>query len=94
MRHMSGASNKPFDYLSHGIALIVPDDPEWRRLYVDEGCALACPSHDAEALAQVFRWMADHRSEVAEMGRRGHALVRERWHYEAQFAPVLELMKA
>jgi glycosyltransferase involved in cell wall biosynthesis len=90
MRHMAGASNKPFDYLSHGIALIVPEDPEWRRLYVDEGCALACPSHDAEALAEVFCWMADHRDEVAEMGRRGHSLVRERWHYEAQFAPVLQ----
>jgi glycosyltransferase involved in cell wall biosynthesis len=92
MRHMAGASNKPFDYLSHGIALIVPEDPEWQRLYVEAGCAKSCPSHDAEALAEVLRWMAEHRAAVAEMGRCGQRLVRERWNYEAQFAPVLERM--
>jgi glycosyltransferase involved in cell wall biosynthesis len=93
MRHMVGASNKAFDYLSQGLAIIVPEDPEWRSFFVDADCALPCPPHDADALAKVFRWMADHRAEVAEMGRRGHALVRERWHYEAQFAPVLNWME-
>ncbi len=92
MQHMAGASNKAFDYLSQGLAIIVPDDPEWRALYVDSGCALPCRPHDPEALAKVFRWMADHHAEVVEMGRRGHQLIRQRWHYEAQFAPVLEEM--
>lgn len=92
MQHMSGASNKPFDYLSQGIALIVPPDPEWERLYVETGCAKTCPINDVTHLAEVFRWMADHRVEVAEMGRRGHRLIQERWHYEKQFAPVLALM--
>jgi glycosyltransferase involved in cell wall biosynthesis len=93
MQHMVGASNKAFDYLSQGLALIVPDDPAWRALYVETACARPCPSHDADALADVFRWMADHRTEVAEMGRRGHALIQQRWNYEAQFAPVLERMQ-
>jgi hypothetical protein len=92
MRCMVGASNKAFDYLSQAVALIVPDDPEWRRTFVEAGCAKPCASHDADALAEVFRWMAEHRAEVAEMGRRGQRQVRERWHYEAQFAPVLERM--
>ncbi len=90
MRHMAGASNKAFDYLSQAVALIVPDDPDWRRMFVEAGCGQPCVSHDAKALAEVFRWMAEHRGEVAEMGRRGQRLVRERWHYEAQFAPVLQ----
>jgi glycosyltransferase involved in cell wall biosynthesis len=93
MRHMVGASNKAFDYLSQGLAIVVPEDPEWRAFFVEADCALACPPHAADALADVFRWMADHRNEVAEMGRRGHRLVRERWHYEAQFAPVLKWME-
>lgn len=93
MQHMAGASNKPFDYLSQGIALIVPPDAEWERLYVETGCAKTCPINDVEKLAEVFRWMADHREEVALMGRRGHQLIRDQWHYEKQFAPVLAMMK-
>jgi GT2 family glycosyltransferase len=93
MQHMAGASNKPFDYLSQGIALIVPPDPEWERMYVETGCAKTCPINDAARLADVFRWMADHREEVAEMGLRGHRLVRDEWNYEKQFAPVLALIQ-
>ena len=37
--------------------------------------------------------MADHRAEVADMGRRGHRLILEQWNYEKQFAPVLALMQ-
>lgn len=93
MRCMVGASNKAFDYLSQAVALIVPEDPEWRRTFVEAGCARPCASHDADALAEVFRWMAKHRGEVAEMGRCGQRWVRERWNYEAQFAPVLAFMR-
>jgi len=92
MQHMAGASNKAFDYLSQGLALIVPPDPEWERLYVQNGCAKTCPINDPAALAEVFRWLADHRDAVAAMGRRGHQLVQDQWHYEKQFAPVLALM--
>lgn len=94
MQNMSGASNKPFDYLSQGIALIVPPDPGWEELYVNTGCAVSCPSHDAGKLAELFRWMDSHREEVAEMGARGHARVLDEWHYEKQFAPVLSLMQS
>jgi hypothetical protein len=91
---MSGASNKPFDYVSQGLALVIPPDPEWEGLYGETGCALTCPMGDAERLAEVFRWMAAHRAEVEAMGRRGHAKALAEWHYEKQFAPVLEQMLA
>lgn len=93
MKHMVGASNKPFDYLSRGLALVVAPDPEWEGLYVRAGCAKTCPMNDADALAEVFRWMADHRDEVAEMGRRGHQMMLREWYYEKQFAPVLREMQ-
>ncbi|WP_146851101.1 glycosyltransferase [Brevifollis gellanilyticus] len=93
MQHMSGASNKPFDYASQGLALIIPPDAEWERLYAAVGCSMSCPMGDAEKLADVLCWMAGHRNEVAEMGRRGHAMARAEWHYEKQFASVLEQME-
>lgn len=94
MRHMTGASNKPFDYLSQGLALIVPDDPEWRRMYVDYGCAMACEQGSVDALAKLLAWMDDHRDEVRRMGQTGQRLVAQAWNYEAQFQPVRELMEA
>lgn len=93
MQHMAGASNKPFDYLSQGIALIVPPDPEWERMYVETGCAKTCPINDSARLAEVLRWMVDHREEVVGMGRRGHELVQQQWNYEKQFAPVMAFMQ-
>jgi len=94
MQHMTGASNKPFDYLSQGLALIVPDDPEWMHLYVDNGCAKACKVGTVNELADLFAWMDDHRDEVRVMGAAGLRLVKERWNYEAQFKPVLEMMNS
>ncbi|MFM2178619.1 MAG: hypothetical protein RL015_2717 [Verrucomicrobiota bacterium] len=93
MQYMAGASNKPFDYLSQGISLIVPPDPEWEQLFVQNGCAKTCPINDSKSLAELFCWMADHRAEVAEMGRAGHKLIQEQWNYEKLFAPVLREMQ-
>lgn len=93
MKHMVGASNKPFDYLSRGLALIVPPDSEWENLYVQAGCAKTCPMNDPAALAEVFCWMADHRHEVAQMGKLGHQMMLQHWHYEKQFGPVLQEMQ-
>jgi hypothetical protein len=90
---MAGASNKPFDYLSQGISLIVPPDQEWEQLFVQSGCAKTCPINDPKSLSELFRWMADHRAEVVEMGRCGHKMIQEEWHYEKQFGPVLQEMQ-
>jgi len=92
MRHMVGASNKPFDYLSQGLALIVPSEQEWQRLYVNNGCAITCEPGSKDELIQVFQWLADHREKVLEMGKRGQQLVASSWNYEAQFEPLLQLM--
>lgn len=93
MRHMAGASNKPFDYLSQGLALIVPHAPEWEELFVANGCAVACEPGNAQQLAETFRWLSDHRDEVRRMGETGRRLVEQTWNYETQFAKVLALMK-
>jgi len=93
MRHMVGASNKPFDYLSQGLALIVPRAPEWEELFVANGCAVACEPGDAQDLARTFRWLSEHRDEVRRMGETGRQLIEQRWNYETQFAKVLALME-
>ncbi len=87
---MVGASNKPFDYLACGLALLVSDLPDWRRVYVEPGYGLACDPDDPASIAAALRWFLEHPEEMRAMGERGRQRILEEWNYERQFAPVLE----
>jgi glycosyltransferase involved in cell wall biosynthesis len=89
-QNMVGASNKPFDYMASGLALLVSELPEWRAVFADDGYGLACDSDDATSIAAAIRWFVVHRDEMRRMGERGRQRVLAEWNYETQFAPVLE----
>lgn len=91
-RHMVGASNKIFDYLAQGMALLVSDLPEWRAAFVDAGLARPCDPSDARSIAAALRWCVDNRDEVCAMGERGRQRVLDEWNYDRQFTPVLEAL--
>jgi glycosyltransferase involved in cell wall biosynthesis len=90
MRHMVGASNKAFDYLAAGQALLVSDLPDWRRTFAEPGYGRACDPADPDALTEALRWFADHPAERRAMGRRGRARIEQDWNYDTAFSPVLE----
>ena len=94
LRTMAGASNKPFDYLARGLALLVSDLAEWKALFVDPGYGLACNPEDPESIGQALRWFVEHPTEVRRMGERGRVKVEREWNYETQFAPVLRRLTA
>src|SRR5262249_20912044 len=60
LREMVGASNKPFDYLAGGLALLVTDLPAWRSLYVEPGYGLACDVDDPTSVSSAVRWFIEH----------------------------------
>jgi glycosyltransferase involved in cell wall biosynthesis len=91
-RHMVGASNKTFDYLAAGLAVLVPDAPEWHATFVDAGYGLACDSGDWRSIAAALDWFLQHPEETRRMGERGRARVLREWNYETQFAPVVEIL--
>ncbi len=90
---MVGASNKPFDYLACGLVLLVPNTDEWKSFFVDAGCALACESEDIESITSSLRWCWGNRDALASLNARGRELLRERWNYETQFQPVLNILE-
>jgi glycosyltransferase involved in cell wall biosynthesis len=91
-RHMVGASNKPFDYLSQGLPLLVNSIDVWVREFVDPGFGLACDPSDASSIAgTVARFLADPRL-MRSMGERGRQRIRATWNYETVFAPVLRIL--
>lgn len=85
---MVGASNKPFDYLACGLALLVGDAANWRELYVAKGYGLSCDSTDPHSIAAALRWFYSNPEEMSAMGRRGQTRIRQDWNYETQFAEV------
>jgi glycosyltransferase involved in cell wall biosynthesis len=89
---MPGASNKPFDYLAGGLALLVHDQAGWRELLLDPGYGIACDVDDVHSIASAVLWLLDHPVEMRAMGERGRQRVLSDWNYETQFAPVQQLL--
>jgi glycosyltransferase involved in cell wall biosynthesis len=88
--HMAGASNKPFDNLACGLPLLVSSIPEWQRMFVEPGYALACDPQDSVSIASAVRRLVEHPEEMRAMGERGRRRIAEEWNYERQFAPVVQ----
>jgi glycosyltransferase involved in cell wall biosynthesis len=89
---MVGASNKPFDYLACGLALLTPDAADWRSLFVEPGYASSCDPASPENIASAIEWLANHRAETRAMGEAGRRRILQDWNYEAQFAPIEQLL--
>jgi glycosyltransferase involved in cell wall biosynthesis len=94
LQWMPGASNKPFDYLAGGLALLVSDTAGWRDTFVEPGYGRACEAQDPHSIAAALRWFIDHPIEMRAMGERGRQRVAADWNYEAQFSPVREWLYA
>lgn len=88
-RAMVGASNKVFDYMAAGLAVLVPETPDWRAIYADPGFGLCCDPESADSVADALHWLLTHPQERAAMGDRGRRKIVEDWNYERTFAPVL-----
>jgi glycosyltransferase involved in cell wall biosynthesis len=89
MGDLAGASNKAFDYMAAGMALLVSDLPEWREMFVEPGYGLACAPASAASLSRAIAWFAAHPEELQTMGERGRRKIEAGWNYDAAFATVL-----
>jgi glycosyltransferase involved in cell wall biosynthesis len=92
MRHMTGASNKPFDYMAAGLALLVSDRPDWRDMFVGPGYARACDPTDPASIAAALTWFIDHPAKRRAMGASGRAKITAEWNYDSAFEPVVSAL--
>jgi glycosyltransferase involved in cell wall biosynthesis len=89
---MAGASNKPFDYLACGQALVVTDEPEWMNLYVTSGCAKSCDPASPAMIAGIVREYLSNPDMTRAMGEAGRQRILAEWNYETQFANLKQLL--
>src|SRR5262249_45018728 len=90
LRHMMGASNKAFDYMAAGLALLVSNLPEWVDALVRPGYGRSCDPADSGSIGAQLDWFAENRSECRKMGAQGRAKIESDWNYEKAFTPLLE----
>lgn len=88
LRHLVGASNKPFDYMACGLALLVSDLPDWKEMFVEPGYGRACDANDPESISDALNWFIHNPKETRLMGERGRQQILKCWNYETQFEEV------
>jgi glycosyltransferase involved in cell wall biosynthesis len=94
MSFMIGASNKAFDYMAAGLALLVSDLPDWKTMFVDSGFGLACDPTDVDSLSAALGWFIDHPEERKAMAARARNKIEAEWNYDTQFRAVLESLES
>ena len=91
---LTGASNKAFDYMAAGLALLVSDRPDWRDMFAAPGYARSCDPTDPSSIAGALGWYLDHPAERRAMGASGRAKIAADWNYDTAFAPVMSVLNA
>jgi glycosyltransferase involved in cell wall biosynthesis len=89
IRYLAGASNKAFDYMAAGLALLVSDLPDWRRMFVMPGYARSCMPSDAASIKAALSWFIDNKEARRAMGARGRTRIASDWNYDTAFRGVL-----
>jgi len=107
LKNMVGASNKPFDAMARGLAVVVSDLEEWKSLYLpgkklergdgywisDMGYGIAINPESRESIRAGLEWMLANREKLWEMGERGRQKIQKEWNYEKAFSPVLKKLE-
>lgn len=93
LRFLTGASNKVFDYMAAGLALLLPETADWQREFIAPGYGLPCDSDSLASIASQVEWLASHPHQRRSMGAKARAKIESDWNYETAFAPVLEQLE-
>jgi glycosyltransferase involved in cell wall biosynthesis len=58
MKYMTGASNKPFDYLARGLDIVISELPDWIDFYERDKLAVSCNPYNPIELANAIKRIA------------------------------------
>lgn len=86
MKHMVGASNKPFDYMAAGLALLVSDLPEWKSMYVDNGFGLVCNPNSVKSIISAITLYLENPEMIISSSKSCQAKIAHDWNYEKEFS--------
>jgi glycosyltransferase involved in cell wall biosynthesis len=91
--HLDAMPNKLFEYMAAGLPVVASDFPLWRQIVAGAGCGLLVNPRNPLAVASAIRFLLEHPVEAAAMGRRGRAVVCERYNWQPEARKLLDLYK-
>ena len=87
---MIGASNKVYDYLAAGLALMTSRLPDWEAEYTAYG--RPADPNDPKDVAAAWNWFLERPDETRSFGEAGRRRILDDWNYERQFEPIRSLL--
>ena len=89
--NMAGATNKVFDYLGAGLALLCSNGAQWKHDFIPTFGVAADPQNAGE-IADALRLLLNRTPDPLALGRLGQEKIISLWHFEAEFQPVLKAL--
>jgi glycosyltransferase involved in cell wall biosynthesis len=84
---------KLFEYMASGIPVVASDFPAWREIVDESNCGILVDPTDSTAVGMAMTWLLSHPEESEQMGRRGAAAVRSRYHWNTQAAVLVDFYR-
>ena len=91
---MVGASQKVFEYLAGGLALLTPSTQEWIDFVKPNNIGLTCDTACFSDLSKTLETILDDLRCLSSMHENAIRLVRNQWNYQLLFQPVVDWMEA
>ena len=82
---------KMFEYMLHGMALIVSDFPLWREIVTEADCGVCVDPFDVDAISRAITELLADEKRTAQMGMNGYRAVLDRYNWKAEEKKLLSL---
>lgn len=89
-----GASNKRYQFMQAGLPQIGDMLPGVPELLEENGVGRCVRDYSERNIADLVTYYLDHEQEREDAGRRAEQLHRERYNYQAVFAPIIDWIRA
>lgn len=84
---------KLFEYMGAGLPVLCSDFRSWADIVNRDQCGLVVNPLDVEAIMAKIIWLAEHRLEAKEMGRRGKEAVMQNYLWENEAPKLLDFYR-
>jgi len=82
--YVDSLPTKIFEYMALSRPVIASDFPLYRSVVLGAECGLVVDPLSVDAVAKAISWIAEHKEEASLMGRRGAAVVVEKYSWEVE----------
>ena len=91
--HERALPNKLFDYMAHGVPILVPAYPAMRAVVDESGSGVTVAESDLEHVTAAVRDWMNRRSELESLGARGREAFETRYCWERQAPMFLGIVR-